>query len=89
MATRPLSDELAQQSLDLYELHADYCKVGRILGIDESSVRKRIYRAEQRGFRPTVKKEAPRIHTTKRLGRMHLVIPDCQVKSGVPTRPTV
>ena len=86
MSTPPLSDELAQQALDLYELHGDYCKVAKIVGINESSVRKRIYRAEQRGFSPTVKKEAPRIHTTKRLGRMHLVIPDCQVKSGVPTQ---
>ena len=86
MATRPVSDELAQQSLDLYELHGDFTKVGRILGINESSVRNRLYRAEQRGFKPTVKKDAPRLYTRQRLGRMHLVIPDCQVKSGVPTQ---
>ena len=85
MPTRPVSDELAQQSLDLYELHGEYTKVGKILGINESSVRKRIYNAERRGLKPTVKKEAPRLYSRQRLGRMHLIIPDTQIKPGVRT----
>lgn len=84
MTTRALPDELAQQALDLYELHGNYVKVGKIIGIDESSVRKRIHNAEHRGFKPTVKKDAPRIYTRQRLGRMHLVLPDVQCKQGVP-----
>lgn len=33
-----------------------------------------------------MRKEAKRAYMPSRLGRMHLVIPDCQVKSGVPTQ---
>jgi hypothetical protein len=34
-------------------------------------------------MRPTVSKNAPRIVTRERLGRMHIVIPDVQAKPGV------
>lgn len=37
------------------------------------------------GLRPTFKKDAPRIYTRQRIGKMHLVIPDCQVRPGVRT----
>jgi hypothetical protein len=36
-------------------------------------------------MKPTVRKDAPRIYTRERLGKMHLVIPDCQVQPGVRT----
>ena len=35
-------------------------------------------------MQPTVRKDAPRIYTRERLGRMHIVIPDVQAKPGVP-----
>jgi hypothetical protein len=34
-------------------------------------------------LRPTVRKDAPRIFSGERLGRMHIVIPDVQAKPGV------
>jgi hypothetical protein len=81
----PLSDELAQQALDAYEVHGDYKKAARASNVPDQTFRDRVRTARIRGFRPTVRKDAPRVYTRQRLGRMHIVIPDCQVKSGVPT----
>jgi hypothetical protein len=39
--------------------------------------------ARLRGLKPTFKKDAPRIYERRRLGRMHIVIPDVQCKPGV------
>lgn len=80
-----LSDELAQQALDAYEIGGEYKSAATKLGIAKQTFRDRVKIARLRGLRPSVLKEAPRIYEKKRLGRMHIVIPDCQVKSGVPT----
>lgn len=85
MPTPKLSDELAQEALDLYEQHGDYKKVGSILGMYDSSVRKRVNNALLRGMRPTARKDAPRFYQRQRIGRMHFVLPDTQVKPGVNT----
>lgn len=45
----------------------------------------RVSEARLRGLKPTFRKDAPRIYTRQRLGRMHMVIPDTQVKPGVNT----
>lgn len=55
-------------------------------GIDPGTLSNRIKNAKIAGLKPTFRKESPRIHTRQRLGKMHLVIPDCQVKDGVPTQ---
>ena len=86
MPTPPLSDALAQEALDLYEQHRQFKKVGKLLGVADNSVRQRIHVARTRGLCPKVRKDATRIYTPSRLGRMHIVIPDCQVKAGVPTQ---
>jgi hypothetical protein len=80
----PLSDELAQQALDAYEVHGDYKKAARASNVPDQTFRDRVRTARIRGFRPTVRKDAPRVYTRQRLGRMHLVIPDVQAKQGVP-----
>lgn len=85
MPTPPLPDKLAQEALDLYEQHQEYKKVGEILGINGTSAQKRVRVALIRGMRPTVRKDAPRVYQGKRLGKMHLVVPDTQVKPGVST----
>ena len=36
-------------------------------------------------MRPKVRKDAPRVYEKRRLGRMHIVIPDCQVRPNVNT----
>ena len=79
-----LSDELAQEALDAYELARDYVLAAKQLGVPNQTFRDRVKTALSRGMRPTVRKDAPRVYSRQRLGRMHLVIPDCQVKSGVP-----
>jgi hypothetical protein len=53
-------------------------------GIPSATLRHRANKARLAGLKPTFRKEAPRIHTRQRIGKMHLVIPDAQVKDGVP-----
>jgi hypothetical protein len=36
-------------------------------------------------MKPTFRKDAPRVYERKRLGKMHIVIPDVQAKAGVNT----
>lgn len=50
-----------------------------------NSLRWRADKARLKGLRPTFKKDAPRIYEKRRLGKMHLVIPDCQARPGVRT----
>lgn len=80
-----LSPELAQQALDIYEQHGSYTKGCKLLGLPKQTFLDRVRNARLMGLRPTVRKDTPRIHQRTRIGRMHLVIPDCQVKSDVPT----
>lgn len=43
----------------------------------------RVQTALSRGLKPSFRKDAPRVYERKRIGRMHLVIPDVQSKPGV------
>lgn len=85
MPTPRLSDELAQQAIDVYEIHRDQKTSASVLGIHPNTFTGRLKVAQARGLNPTVRKDAPRVYERRRLGRMHVVIPDCQVKAGVPT----
>lgn len=86
MPTPPCSDEELQQALDLVEqygsAHLAY-KAGATV-IAPTTLRSRAKNARIAGMRPTVRKDAKRIYTRERLGRMHIVIPDVQAKPGVP-----
>jgi len=85
MPTPPLSDELAQQALDAAE-HWKSEKAGAAaLGIPRGTMQARVRVALSRGMRPKVRKDAPRVYQKQRLGRMHIVIPDVQVRPGVNT----
>jgi hypothetical protein len=90
LPTPPLPDQLAQEALDLVENYGS----GHLakLALPErtdlphaKTIDKRAYIARVRGMRPTVRKDAPRIYTKERLGRMHVIVPDTQVKPGVNT----
>lgn len=86
MARAALPDDLAQQALDLVELHKGNVSSAAVsLGIHKETLRNRYNKARLRGMQPKVRYEAPRVYQRQRLGRMHIVIPDCQVKAGVPT----
>jgi len=83
MPTRPLSDELAQQAMDLLEEHGKPAGAAKAAGVSWRTMDHRIMVAKSRGVRPTFRKDAPRVYTRERLGRMHIVIPDVQCKPGV------
>jgi hypothetical protein len=85
MPQPPLSDELAQQALDWVEIHGSPGKASAVVGVNKDTIANRRNTALIRGMRPTVRKDAPRVHNSTRLGRMHIVIPDCQVSPGVNT----
>jgi hypothetical protein len=51
--------------------------------IPRNTLNLRIDTARLRGLKPTFRKDAPRIYSRQRLGRMHCVIPDVQSKPGV------
>lgn len=53
--------------------------------LPRSTLRNRAEAATNQGLKPTFRKEATRIHSRQRLGKMHLVIPDGQVRPGVNT----
>jgi hypothetical protein len=83
MPQPPLSDELAQQALDAFEIHGTPGKASAATGINKDTLDNRRKVALIRGMKPTVRKDALRIHTSERLGRMHIVIPDVQAQPGV------
>lgn len=87
MPTPPVPDALLQEALDLVELHGSAFEAVRAGAspLPQSTLRDRSQRALLRGLKPTVKKDAPRIHSRDRIGEMHMVIPDTQVKSHVNT----
>jgi len=78
---------LLQEAIDLYELYGGaklIIKAGAST-LPPQTLADRIRTAQIKGFKPTVKKDAPRIYEKKRLGKMFIVIPDTQVKAGVCT----
>jgi hypothetical protein len=86
MPTPRLSNELLVQALNLVEEFGSTTLAAKAgCGIDRSTLDNRVKNAKIAGLRPTFRKEAPRIHTRQRLGKMHIVIPDGQVKDGVNT----
>ncbi len=78
--------ELLQQAIDWEELYGGARSIYKALNGDcppSTTIEYRINQARIAGLQPTVKKEAPRIYTRQRLGKMHLVIPDVQMRPGV------
>lgn len=76
-----------QEALDLAEIYGTgymAIKAGATT-VNRSILERRIQMARLKGMKPTVKKDAPRVYTRQRIGKMHLVIPDTQVKPGVCT----
>jgi hypothetical protein len=83
--TPPLSDELAQQALDAVEMYKYEAAAADALGIPRGTMQSRVRTALSRGMFPKVRKDSARVYTKQRLGRMHIVIPDAQVRPGVNT----
>jgi hypothetical protein len=85
MPARPLSEELAQQALDAMEMHKTEAAAADALGLPRATLQHRVTKAIARGMFPKVRRDAPRVYTKQRLGKMHIVIPDAQVRPGVNT----
>lgn len=85
MASHEVPDELLIQALNLIEEHGSE-HLARLAGatdVPRATLRHRAQMGRIKGLKPTVHKDAPRIYTRERLGRMHLIIPDVQMKHGV------
>ena len=83
MPQAPLSDELAQRAVDAFEKYGSKTIAAKVLKMPRQTFFSHLYVGQARGMNPTVRKDAPRIYTPRRLGRMHMVIPDVQSKDGV------
>ena len=85
MPTPKLDPKQLQESLNLVEEwgsgHLAY--LAGATDLARTTIEERAKKARLAGMVPTVRKDAPRIYERKRLGKMHLVIPDVQSKPGV------
>jgi hypothetical protein len=82
---RPLADHLKQEAVDLLELHGgDQTKAAQASGLVRQTFLNRLTRAQADGFRPKVVRTFPNVTKREKIGRVHMVIPDTQVKPGVP-----
>lgn len=82
MPARKLDDKLLIESLNLVEEYGSghmAVKSGATK-LPAGTIHNRSIEGANRGLRPTFRKEAPRVYTRQRLGRMHMVIPDVQSK---------
>jgi len=85
MPTPKLGDKLAIEALNLVEEFGSghlALKAGATK-LPARTVDSRAEQARLHGLRPTFRKDAPRVYSRQRIGRMHLVIPDVQSKPGV------
>lgn len=86
MPTPQLPESMLIQALNLAEEYGSpYLAAKAGCGIPKATLENRVATARIKGLKPTFRKEAQRIHSRERIGRMHLVIPDGQVKEGVNT----
>ena len=85
MPTRPLPDSVLIEALNLVEEFGSprFAEIAGATKINVDTLRRRIDSARLRGLKPTFRKDAPRIYTRTRIGKMHLVIPDTQCRPGV------
>lgn len=80
-----IPDDLCIAALNIIEEYGSEAlaiKAGAT-NVPRTTLRARAEQGRLRGLQPTVRKDAPRIYQRRRLGRMHLVIPDVQSKPGV------
>lgn len=74
-----------QESVDLVEQYGSPYRAAKFSTVPKNTIEYRWQQGKINGIRPTRPKEVPRPYVQERLGRVHLVIPDCQVKPGVDT----
>lgn len=80
-----LSKEQLQEAIDLVARWGTITKASKKSKHSRSTLLHRHMKACSLGFKPTVLQELPKARPMERLGRTHLVIPDCQVRPKVDT----
>ena len=85
MPTRPLTKEEMQEAVDLVEKYGSSYRASQAIGRPKGQIEWRWKQGQVNGIKPTIYREKPVPYVQERLGRVHLVIPDCQVRTGVPT----
>lgn len=86
MPGKPLDQALMQDAINQLELNnGNVMQAARSLGIPYETFRHRVWVGQRKGVRPTVQYNPPKPFIKQRLGKMHLIIPDCQIRDGVPT----
>lgn len=86
MPTPRLPDSVLIQALNLVEeFGSEFLAEKAGCGIPRATLSHRVNQARISGLKPTFRKKAPRIYSRERLGKMHIVIPDGQVREGVNT----
>lgn len=85
MPTPPLSREAMQEAVDLVEKYGSPYRAWKATGKPKNTIEHRWQQGQIQGVKPTKLREEVKPYTQERLGRVHLVIPDCQVKPGVET----
>ena len=85
MPTRPLTREEMQEAVNLVEKYGSAYWAAKHTGKGKGMLEWRNNQGQLQGIKPTIHKEKPKPYVQDRLGRVHVVIPDCQVRTGVPT----
>ena len=86
MSAKRLPDSDLVAALDLVEEYGSAHLASKAgCGIPAGTLKHRADTARLQGLRPSFKREEKRIYSPERLGKMHIVIPDGQVKEGVNT----
>lgn len=82
MAAAPLSDEICAETLALYERHGNQVQAAKAAGLSRGTFQGRLMEAKRRLGVVGTSTEASRASPSGY--RSHLIIPDTQVKPGVP-----
>ena len=84
MPTKPLDESQLQEALNLVEQHGSYARAALAVGMDRNTLRHRFHIGLAKGMKPTVRKEYVSSQHREKIGTVHMVIPDLQVKPHVP-----
>ena len=80
-----LTVEQMLESVNLVEQYGSAHMAARNSSLPKGTIEWRCQQGRLNGVKPTIYKETPKPYVQERLGRVHLVIPDCQVRTGVNT----
>src|SRR6185437_3202277 len=85
MPTPKLPDATLIQALNLVEeFGSGHLAEKAGCGLPRNTIDHRMKVALAKGLKPTFRKDAPRVYERRRLGRMHVILPDVQCRPGVP-----